>query len=54
MDRLFSYSTFGFVRFLMAIAVFFCHVFRDFNDFGFLFVGVFFFFHVRLWHGKIQ
>ena len=42
MDRL-SYSTFGVARFLMAIAVFFCHVFRDFNDFGFLFVGVFFF-----------
>lgn len=43
MDRLFSYSTFGFVRILMALCVFFCHVFRPFNDFGFLFVGVFFF-----------
>lgn len=42
MERL-SYSAFGFARFLMAIAVFFCHVFREFNDFGFLFVGVFFF-----------
>lgn len=42
MER-FSYSTFGVSRFLMAFAVFFCHVFRDFNDFGFLFVGVFFF-----------
>ena len=27
----------------MAICVFFCHVFERFNDFGFLFVGVFFF-----------
>lgn len=38
-----SYSTFGVARFFMAIAVFFCHVFKDFNSFGFLFVGVFFF-----------
>ena len=38
-----SYSTFGVARLFMAIAVFFCHVFKDFNNFGFLFVGVFFF-----------
>lgn len=42
MDR-FSYASFGVARFLMALAVFFCHVFERFNDFGFLFVGVFFF-----------
>lgn len=42
MDRL-SYSSFGVARFMMAFAVFFCHVFEKFNDFGFLFVGVFFF-----------
>lgn len=42
MDRL-SYSTFNVARFFMAICVFFCHVFESFNDFGFLFVGVFFF-----------
>ncbi|MBR3073603.1 hypothetical protein [Fibrobacter sp.] len=42
MDRL-SYSTFSVARVLMALCVFFCHVFERFNDFGFLFVGVFFF-----------
>lgn len=42
MDRL-SFSTFGVVRTFMALAVFFCHVFPSFNDFGFLFVSVFFF-----------
>lgn len=40
---LLSLSTFGAARFLMAIAVFFCHVFERFNDFGFLFVSVFVF-----------
>ena len=40
---IFSRSTFGVARVLMALAVFFCHVFELFNDFGFLFVGVFFF-----------
>ena len=39
----FSFSTFGVARTLMALAVFFCHVFQPFNNFGFLFVGVFFF-----------
>lgn len=48
-----SYSTFGVARLFMAIAVFFCHVFKDFNNFGFLFVGVFFF-HVGLWHGIFE
>lgn len=43
MDEKLSYSTFGVARTLMAICVFFCHVFERFNDFGFLFVGVFFF-----------
>ena len=38
-----SYGTFSGARVLMAICVFFCHVFERFNDFGFLFVGVFFF-----------
>lgn len=38
-----SYGTFSSARVLMAICVFFCHVFERFNDFGFLFVGVFFF-----------
>lgn len=38
-----SYSTFGVARFFMALCVFFCHVFQSFNQFGFLFVGVFFF-----------
>ena len=42
MDK-FSFSTFGVARTLMALAVFFCHVFEPFNNFGFLFVGVFFF-----------
>lgn len=42
MDRL-SYSTFSVARVFMALAVFFCHVFESFNNFGFLFVGVFFF-----------
>ena len=41
--EMFSRSTFGVARTLMALAVFFCHVFEPFNDFGFLFVGVFFF-----------
>lgn len=38
-----SFCSFSFARVLMALAVFFCHVFSSFNDFGFLFVGVFFF-----------
>ena len=38
-----SYSTFGVARLFMALCVFFCHVFQSFNQFGFLFVGVFFF-----------
>ena len=38
-----SYSTFSVARVMMALCVFFCHVFERFNDFGFLFVGVFFF-----------
>ena len=42
MDRL-SYSTFSVARVLMALCVFFCHVFEGFNNWGFLFVGVFFF-----------
>lgn len=42
MDRL-SRSTFSVARVFMAICVFFCHVFERFNDWGFLFVGVFFF-----------
>lgn len=40
---LFSRSTFGVARVFMALCVFFCHVFESFNNFGFLFVGVFFF-----------
>lgn len=40
---MFSRSTFGVARVFMALAVFFCHVFEQFNSFGFLFVGVFFF-----------
>lgn len=43
MNNLFSYSTFSVARVLMALCVFFCHLFEPFNDFGFLFVGVFFF-----------
>lgn len=39
----FSYSTFGVARTLMALAVFFCHVFEKFNYAGFVFVGMFFF-----------
>lgn len=42
MNRL-SKETFGVARFFMAMAVFFCHVFEQFNSFGFLFVSVFFF-----------
>lgn len=38
-----TYSTFAVSRFFMALCVFFCHVFESFNNFGFLFVGVFFF-----------
>lgn len=38
-----SYSSFSVARVLMALCVFFCHVFERFNYFGFLFVGVFFF-----------
>lgn len=41
--EMFSRSTFGVARVFMALAVFFCHVFEPFNNFGFLFVGVFFF-----------
>lgn len=36
-------KTFAAARVLMMVCVFFCHVFRDFNFFGFLFVSVFFF-----------
>lgn len=36
-------KTFSAARVLMMVCVFFCHVFRDFNFFGFLFVSVFFF-----------
>lgn len=43
MNNIFSYSTFSVARVLMALCVFFCHVFERFNYFGFLFVGVFFF-----------
>lgn len=43
MNNILSYSTFSVARVLMALCVFFCHVFERFNDFGFLFVGVFFF-----------
>lgn len=40
---LLSVRTFGVARVMMALCVFFCHVFEWFNYFGFLFVGVFFF-----------
>ena len=40
---IFSRSTFGVARALMAFLVFFCHVSETFNLLGFLFVGVFFF-----------
>ena len=40
---LLSVRTFNVARVLMALCVFFCHVFERFNNFGFLFVGVFFF-----------
>ena len=43
MNNIFSYSTFSVARVLMALCVFFCHVFESFNSLGFLFVGVFFF-----------
>ena len=42
MNRL-SFTSFGVARFFMALCVFFCHVFEEFNNFGFLFVSVFFF-----------
>lgn len=40
---LLSRSTFDSVRFVLALCVFFCHVFERFNDFGFLFVSCFIF-----------
>ena len=42
-SELLSVRTFGVARVMMALCVFFCHVFERFNYIGFLFVGVFFF-----------
>lgn len=40
---LLSRSSFSVAKVLMALCVFFCHVFEPLNEFGFLFVSVFFF-----------